>query len=72
MSNSAAGAGAGSLILIGQFSTWHSMVPSTPGAIVIIEMVLMHFLLPGLISLSVSEVMRKLSWIKNGDMRLQA
>ena len=48
------------------------MVPSTPGAIVIIEMVLMHFLLPGLISLSVSEVMRKLSWIKNGDMRLQA
>ena len=72
MSNTAEGAGAGSLILIGQFSTWQCMVPETPGPIVIIELVLMHFLLPGLISLSVSEVMHKLNWIKKGDMRLQA
>ncbi len=72
MSNTAYGAAAGSLVFIGQFETWHSMVPGTPGAIVIIEIVLMHFLLPGLISLSVSEVMRKLNWIKKGDMRLQA
>lgn len=72
MSNTAHGAAAGSLMLIGQFETWRSMVPWTPGAIVVIEIVLMHFLLPGLISLAVSEIMRKLNWIKKGDMRLQA
>lgn len=71
MSNTAHGAAAGSLMLIGQFETWRSMVPGTPGAIVVIEIVLMHFLLPGLISLAVSEIMRKLNWIKKGDMRLQ-
>lgn len=71
MENTAAGAGAGSLILIGQFSTWQSMVPKTPGPIVIIEIVLMHFLLPGLLTLSITEVMRKLNWIKKGDMRLE-
>lgn len=71
MSNTAQGAGVGSLILIGQFTTWQCMVPDTPWPIVVIEMVLMHFLLPGLLCLSVSEVMRKLKWIKKGDMRLQ-
>lgn len=71
MTNTVTGACAGSLILIGQFTTWHSMVPGTPGPIVIIEMVLMHFLLPGMLALSISEVMRKLSWIKKGDMRLE-
>ncbi len=72
MTNTATGACAGSLILIGQFATWQSMVPGTPGPIVIIEIVLMHFLLPGMLALSISEVMRKLNWIKKGDMRLEA
>lgn len=71
MSNTAYGAGTGSLVLIGQFDTWHCMVTGNPIPIVIIEIILMHFLLPGLISLAVSEVMRKLNWIKKGDMRLQ-
>ena len=30
----------------------------------------MHFLLPALISLGVSELMRKKGWIKFGDMKL--
>ncbi|MGN1188007.1 MAG: PTS transporter subunit IIC [Lachnospiraceae bacterium] len=72
MTNTATGACAGSLILIGQFTTWQCMVPGTPGPIVIIEIVLMHFLLPGMLALSISEVMRKLNWIKKGDMRLEA
>lgn len=71
MTNTATGAGLGSLILIGQFTAWQSMVLGTPGAIVIIEIVLMHFLLPALLTLSISEVMRKLNWIRKGDMRLE-
>ena len=71
MTNTAMGACVGSLIMIGQFTTWQSMVPGTPGPIVIIEIVLMHFLLPGMLSLAISEAMRKLNWIKKGDMRLE-
>ena len=56
--------------MIGQFETWRCMVSGTPVPIVVIEIFLMNFLLPGLICLAVSEVMRKLNWIKKGDMRL--
>jgi len=31
----------------------------------------MHFILPALISLAVSEWMRKKNWIKLGDMKLE-
>ena len=70
LSDTAYGAGTGSLVMIGQFETWRCMVPGTPVPIVVIEIFLMHFLLPGLLCLAVSEVMRKLNWIKKGDMRL--
>lgn len=61
------GAGMGTSGLVGQFATIDTM-GSSPRVIVLI--ILMHFILPGIISFIVSEWLRKIDWIKNGDMTL--
>ena len=61
------GAGMGTSGLVGQFATIDTM-GSTPGVFILI--LLMHFILPGLISFGVSEWMRKKGLIKMGDMKL--
>lgn len=61
------GAGMGTSGLVGQFATIDTM-GSSPRVIVLI--ILMHFILPGIISFIVSEWLRKIGWIKNGDMTL--
>lgn len=71
MIGTAQSAGVGSMVFIGQVATWRLLVNSTPPVIVMIEIALMHFLLPGLISISVYKVMRKLNWIKKGDLKLR-
>jgi len=62
------GAGMGTSGLVGQFATIDVMGASTRTLILIL---LMHFILPGLISFGVSEWMRKRGLIKLGDMKLQ-
>ena len=44
----------------------------TSPLIAIIEIVGLHFILPAVLCLAMSEGMRKLGWIKNGDMRITA
>ena len=70
MSNTAAGAGAGSMGLLGQISTFQTMTAQEEPAIVMTKIVLLHFVLPGLLSLGIAEGMRKLRLIKDGDMAL--
>lgn len=65
--NSSIGAGMGTSGLVGQFATIDVM-GATPKVIAII--LLMHFILPGLISYIISEWMRKRGYIKFGDMKL--
>jgi hypothetical protein len=67
MTNIPAGAGMGTSGLVGQFGTFTAMGYS--GA-VFFQVGLVHFLLPAVISLIVSEFMRKKGWIKFGDMKL--
>lgn len=65
------GSGMGTAGLVGPFETYFAMTANgTEPVIVILEIALMHFVLPGVIALGVVELMRKLGWIKNGDMRL--
>lgn len=71
MEGTAKGAGTGALILIGQFETWNAMKGTLPSVIIIIEIVMMHFLLPGLFTFAISEAMRKLNWIKSSDMTIK-
>lgn len=59
------GAGMGTSGLVGQFSTFEAM--GTSG---ILGMILLHFILPAIITLIISEFMRKKGWIKFGDMKI--
>ena len=53
-------------------SPYFEMIKTTDQWIVLGEIALMYFVLPALIAWGVSELMRKLKWIKPGDMRLDA
>jgi len=46
------------------------MAETVAPTVVLIEIILMYFVLPAVISLAVSEYMRKKGWIKYGDMKL--
>ena len=73
MENNSVGAGMGTSGLVGQFGTFAKMVtengesPTT----VLIKVIILHFILPAIVSLIISEFMRKKGWIKSGDMKLQ-
>lgn len=67
MENVPAGAGMGTSGLVGQFGTIEAMGAT---ADVFIKMGLLHVLLPIIITLIISEFMRKKGWIKFGDMKL--
>ena len=71
MTNNASGAGMGTSGLVGQFMTWQSMADTTNHIALIIEIILLHFVLPALISLFVSNIMRSKGLIKDGDMKLE-
>ncbi len=67
------GSGMGSAGLVGQFMCYDSMVKagiSSPVTLLLIA--LMHFVLPALVTLGIAEIMRKMNWIKKGDMKLEA
>lgn len=68
----ASGSGMGTSGLVGQFMTYSSMVESgVDPEIVLIEIVVMHFIAPALITLGISELMRKKKLISFGDMELK-
>lgn len=67
MENVPAGAGMGTSGLVGQFGTIEAMGAS---AGVLMEMALLHVILPAILTLLISEFMRKKGWIKFGDMKL--
>ena len=73
MVSTAKGSGMGTAGLVGPIETYVAMTTSgVESTLAVIEIALMHFVLPAVIALGVSEGMRKLKWIKPGDMRLGA
>ena len=72
MDNNAAGAGLGTSGLVGQIMTWQTMSASTSQGILLLEIILLHFVLPAILTLAISEYMRKKGYIKFGDMKLDA
>ncbi len=71
MTSNATGSGMGTAGFVGQIMTWQTMVPIEGATTVMIKIGIIHFLLPGIITLVISEYMRKKGWIKNGDMKLE-
>lgn len=70
MTNNATGSGMGTAGLVGQIMTYQTMAPERGRAVTIALIIILHFILPGIISYVVSEFMRKRNWIKSGDMKL--
>lgn len=71
MTNNATGSGMGSAGLVGQITTWETMMVPGNEWIVLAKIALLHFILPAIVTLLVSEFMRKMKWIKFGDMKLE-
>lgn len=71
MTSNATGSGMGTAGLVGQFMTWQTMIQTEPGAVVLIKIIVIQFLLPAAVTLFFSELMRKKGWIKEGDMKLE-
>ena len=66
------GSGMGSSGLVGQFAAYDAMVAAgTSVPVTMIEILVMHFLLPGVITLMIAQGFRKAGWIKDGDMALK-
>ncbi|MDD3142454.1 MAG: PTS sugar transporter subunit IIC [Lachnospiraceae bacterium] len=71
MTSNATGSGMGTAGLVGQIMTWQTMTAIEPGAVVLIKIVVIQIILPAIVTLGISEFMRKKNWIKFGDMKLE-
>lgn len=70
MTSNATGSGMGTAGLVGQIMTWQVMTQTESGVIVLLKILAIQVLLPAVLTLAVSEFMRKKNWIKYGDMKL--
>ena len=71
MTNNATGSGMGTAGLVGQIMTWQTMTAVEPPSVVLFKIVLIQIVLPAIVTLAISEFMRKKKWIKFGDMKLE-
>ena len=72
MTSTPVGSGMGSAGLVGQFAAYASMTEGGMGStMALLLILLMHFILPAMITLAVSEFMRRKGWIREGDMKLK-
>lgn len=71
MTSTPVGSGMGSAGFVGQFAAFSSMTEGGMGSGTALLLILvMHFVLPALLTLAVSELMRKKGFIAQGDMAL--
>jgi uncharacterized membrane protein len=70
MANNPTGSGMGTAGFVGQIMTWQTMTATEAPEIVMFKIMLIHIILPAVVTLLISEFMRKKGWIKHGDMKL--
>ena len=70
MTNTAIGSGMGTSGLVGQFEAFRAMTPVFGTVKTAILVVVMHVALPAILTLAFDFVMRRIGWIKKGDMKL--
>lgn len=71
MVNVPAGAGMGTSGLVGQITMIGAMAPDYGTLPTLVAILLVHFLIPALVALSIDRLLRKLGWVRSGDMRLR-
>lgn len=70
MTSNATGSGMGTAGLVGPIMVYQTMTKSMSSSTVLIMIIVLLFVLPAIVTLAISEAMRKLNWIKSGDMAL--
>ncbi len=70
MESNATGSGMGTAGLIGPIMSFQTMAQDAPARAALILNILIYFVLPAIITLIISEFMRKHKFIKYGDMKL--
>ncbi len=71
MTSTPVGSGMGSAGLVGQFAAFESLTEGgMPLGLALLEIAIMHFILPAVLSLGIATAMRKLGWIRNNDLKL--
>ena len=71
MTNVPAGAGMGTSGLVGEITMYGDMAASMGGLKVILLMLLVHVLVPAVVSLAVDRLLRKVGWVRPGEMKLR-
>lgn len=71
MVNNAMGAGMGTSGLVGQFGAYSAMTAAGFSPLYTLALILlMHVLLPAALALGISELLRKIGWVRLGDQKL--
>lgn len=71
MTSNATGSGMGTAGLVGQIMTWQTMIETEAAAVLLTKILAIQIILPAVVTLIVSEFMRRKGWIKFGDMKLE-
>lgn len=71
MTNVPAGAGMGTSGLVGVLTTYGDMAGDVGAAAAMFGILVVDILIPIVVALGVDRIMRRLGWVKKGDMRLQ-
>ena len=70
MTNTATGSGMGTSGLVGQFEAFSAMLPDFGAFNTTVLVLGMHFIAPAVLTLLIDLAVRKLGWVKKGDMKL--
>lgn len=70
MTSNATGSGMGTAGLVGQIMTWQTMAGTESPMILLTKIIVIQIVLPAIVTLGISEFMRKKKWIQFGDMKL--
>lgn len=71
MTNVPAGAGMGTSGLVGVLTTYGDMAPTVGASAALIGILVVDILIPIAVALGVDRIMRRLKWVRKGDMKLQ-
>ena len=71
MTNNAVGAGMGTAGLVGPLGCWDTMISTTDQSILIAEIIGLYFIAPAVLSLCFHFIMKRLGWVKDGDMKVK-
>lgn len=71
METTSIGAGMGTSGLVGQIATYATMAPTHGGAATLFAILAVQILIPALCALAVDNLLRRIGWVKKGDMKLQ-